>query len=78
MFQQELVRVYRVAKLLDVTTKRIYQMVQEGRLNAVRLGPRGMRITRSSIEQFIETDTKRNREQLVLPETGVRPRRIRA
>lgn len=77
MFQQELVRVYRVAKLLDVTTKRIYQMVQEGRLNAVRLGPRSMRITRSSIEQFIESDSRRNRDGLGLPDKGARPRRIR-
>ena len=34
----ELWRVYRVAKLLDVSKKRIYQMVQEGKIAAVRLG----------------------------------------
>ena len=36
----ELWRVYRVAKLLDVSKKRVYQMVQEGKIDAVRLGPR--------------------------------------
>ena len=48
-----LVRVYRVAKALDVSKKRIYQMVREGKLSAVRLGPRSMRITRDSIDDFL-------------------------
>jgi len=67
MIQSELWRVYRVAKLLDVSKKRIYQMVQEGKLDAVRLGPRSMRITRMSIDQFIETGSRLNREQMGLP-----------
>ena len=46
MFQQELVRVYRVAKLLDVTTKRIYQMGAGGKAKCpCVLGRRSMRIT---------------------------------
>ena len=60
----ELWRVYRVAKLLDVSKKRIYQMVQEGKLDAVRLGPRSMRITRESIDHFVETGRKKNRDDL--------------
>jgi len=68
MLQQELWRVYRVAKLLDISKKRVYQMVQEGKLDAVRLGPRSMRITRSSIDQFVEKGARLNREELGLIE----------
>jgi excisionase family DNA binding protein len=62
--QGELWRVYRVAKLLDVSKKRIYQMVQEGKIDAVRLGPRSMRITRESIDRFVEQGRKKNRDEL--------------
>ncbi|MFP4380935.1 MAG: helix-turn-helix domain-containing protein [Candidatus Sumerlaeia bacterium] len=56
-------RVWKVAKELDVSKKRIYQMVQEGKLDAVRLGPRSMRITRESIDRFIEEGRRRNRSE---------------
>ena len=62
----ELWRVYRVAKVLDVSKKRIYQMVREGKLDAVRLGPRSMRITRESLDRFVATGRKTHREDLGL------------
>ena len=62
----DLWRVYRVAKLLDVSKKRVYQMVHEGKIDAVRLGPRSMRITRASIDKFINEGAKKNREELGL------------
>ena len=49
----ECVRVARVAKLLDVSKKRIYQLVRERRLEVIRLGPRQMRILKSSLEKFV-------------------------
>jgi excisionase family DNA binding protein len=64
MMMGELWRVYRVAKLLDVSKKRVYQMVQEGKIDAVRLGPRSMRITRESIDIFVTTGRKKNREEI--------------
>jgi excisionase family DNA binding protein len=66
MFKPDLWRVYRVAKLLDVSKKRVYQMVHEGKLDAVRLGPRSMRITRESIERFVDEGRCRSREELGL------------
>jgi excisionase family DNA binding protein len=66
IMSQELSRVWRIAKELDVSRKRIYQMVQEGKLEAVRLGPRSMRITRASLERFIEERRERNLEELGL------------
>jgi excisionase family DNA binding protein len=46
-------RVERVANYLDVSKKRVYQLVQEKRLQAIRLGPRQMRILRGSIENYV-------------------------
>jgi excisionase family DNA binding protein len=63
MDRLQLSRVWRVAKELDVSKKRIYQMVNEGKIDAVRLGPRSMRITRDSIDRFITTGRKTNREE---------------
>jgi excisionase family DNA binding protein len=60
----ELLRVYRVAKMLDVSKKRIYQMVTEGKIDAVRLGPRSMRITRISLDRFIQVGSSRYREDM--------------
>jgi excisionase family DNA binding protein len=48
-------RVERVARYLDVTKKRVYHLVQQGRLEAVRLGPRQMRILRQSVEDYVAT-----------------------
>ena len=49
----ELWRVDRVARHLDISPKRVYQLVQEGHLHAVRLGPRQTRIARASLTAFI-------------------------
>ena len=46
-------RVERVARYLDVSRKRVYQLVQEKKLSAIRLSPRTMRILRQSIEQYL-------------------------
>jgi excisionase family DNA binding protein len=46
-------RVERVARYLDVSKKRVYQLVQERRLAAVRLGPRQMRVTRASLDAYL-------------------------
>ncbi|HBF35339.1 TPA: hypothetical protein DDW35_12330 [Candidatus Sumerlaeota bacterium] len=62
----QLCRVWRVAKELDVSKKRVYQMVQEGKVEAIRLGPRSMRITRESIDAFVANGRKSNREELGL------------
>lgn len=47
-------RVSRVARHLDVSRKRVYQMVEEGKLEAVRMGPRGLRVLVPSIEAFLD------------------------
>lgn len=52
----ELIHVRRAAEILCCTPKHIGTMVQDGRLSAVRLGPRGIRVIRSSVEIYIENN----------------------
>jgi len=68
---EQLIRINRVAKLLDVTKKRIYNLVQEGKLEAVNLGVRQMRITRESLERYIERLRKWRRIERGLEEGGL-------
>ncbi|HOR28381.1 MAG TPA: helix-turn-helix domain-containing protein [Candidatus Sumerlaeota bacterium] len=46
-------RVDRVARYLDISRKRVYQLVQEGHLRKIRIGARQMRIDRQSLEAYI-------------------------
>ena len=65
---EQLLRVPRIAKLLDVSKKRIYNLIQEGKLEAINLGVRQTRITRESLEAYIERLRKRRRVELGLEE----------
>ena len=60
--QSELMRVRRVANMLDVTAKRVYQMVTEGKIEAVKIGPRSMRIVRDSVDRYMEGNRIQPRE----------------
>lgn len=68
MTVEQLIRVPRVAKLLDVSKKRIYNLIQEGKLEAINLGVRQTRITRESLESYVERLRKRRRVELGLEE----------
>lgn len=46
-------RVPRVARFLDISAKRVYKLVQEKKLVAIRLGPRQMRILRQSVDDYL-------------------------
>lgn len=61
---EQLLRVPRVAKLLDVSKKRIYNLIGEGKLEAVNLGIRQTRITRESLEAYVERLRKWRRVEL--------------
>jgi excisionase family DNA binding protein len=62
----ELFRVSKVARWLDVTKKRVYHLIQEGKLEAVRLGPRQMRISRDSLEAYMQRLRKERQLELGL------------
>ena len=61
---EPLIRVPRVAKLLDVSKKRVYNLIQEGKLEAINLGVRQTRITRESLAAYVERLRRRRRVEL--------------
>lgn len=48
----KLLRVHRVAALLDCCRSQVYAMVRTGELAAIKIGIRGIRITVESIEEY--------------------------
>ena len=59
--RSELLRVKKVACVMDVTPKRVYNLIMEGKLEAVKLGPRQTRVTRQSLVRYIKYLIKRSR-----------------
>lgn len=49
----EFVRVFTVSRRLNISRKRVYQLIQEKRLTAVKFGPRQTRVLRSSLDDYI-------------------------
>jgi excisionase family DNA binding protein len=49
-----LLQVRRVAQVLDVTPRHVYRLIQQGDLEAVRLGMRRIRVTRDSLDSLLE------------------------
>jgi excisionase family DNA binding protein len=49
----ELWRVAHVARHLDITKKRVYALIQDGDLEALRLSPRGTRVLRRSVDEYV-------------------------
>ena len=72
----DLITVPIAARKLCVSTKRVYQLIQAGRLDSLRLSPRAIRVTKDSMERFIAEGVKREKEELGL-DLGPLPRRIR-
>ena len=68
----ELMRVSEVARWLGVSTKRVYAMIQEGKLKALRYSPRQTRIVRASVEEFLRVVARISDETLGL---GIEERR---
>lgn len=65
----ELWQVGRVATHLDVTKKRVYALIQEGKLETMRLSPRGTRVLRRSVDAYV-LERARSERQRRLRETG--------
>jgi excisionase family DNA binding protein len=62
----ELMSVARAAKILDVSRKRVYQLIASGRLDSLRPSPRRIRITRGSLELYIQQQLEREKRELGL------------
>lgn len=61
-----LMTVKQVSTELGVSRKRVYQMIQEGKLVSLRLAPRLLRITRESLEQFVTGAIEQEKAELGL------------
>jgi excisionase family DNA binding protein len=58
--------VHKVAKLLDVSQKRVYQLICAGRVESLKLGPRTTRITRDSVDAYRRKALEAQRRELGL------------
>ncbi len=72
----DLTTVTMVAKQLSVSNKRVYQLINAGRLDSLRVSPRAIRITRSSVERFIKEQVTEEKRELGL-DMGDLPQRRR-
>jgi len=52
----ELITLRRASEILGCTPKHIGTMIQDKRIDALRLGPRGLRVFRDSLEKYIENN----------------------
>jgi excisionase family DNA binding protein len=51
---EELYRVNRVAQILACSRKNVYYLIRQGKIKAMRMGPRQTRISRISLEKYIK------------------------
>ncbi len=53
---QKLFSVRRVAQILNCSERLVYQLVQEGRIEAYRIGKSGIRIPEESVLEYLEAN----------------------
>ena len=53
-----LLLVHTVAKRLNCSKQYVYTLIEMGRLKAIRIGPRGLRIPEKALEEFISQARK--------------------
>ena len=46
--------VHQAAQELCCTERHIYDLIKSGKLKAIRLGPRGLRVSKGSIDKYIK------------------------
>jgi excisionase family DNA binding protein len=57
----ELLTIYETAKLLKLSTNRVYALIKQGVLPSVRVGG-SIRVVRKDLEQFLKGDRKYDTE----------------
>lgn len=61
---EELYRINRVAQILACNRKNVYYLIRQGKLKALRMGPRQTRVSKTSLERYIkEGINKYNKEK---------------
>lgn len=51
---EKLIMVASIAKRLGCCKRHVYNLIRDGKLEAVRIGPRGLRVKESSYVKFVE------------------------
>ena len=51
--QSEIIRVWRVAEILDCSRGFVYGLIRRKELEAIRLGVRGLRVEKKSLEEYL-------------------------
>ena len=54
MKPKKYIQVQHVAERLDCSKKRVYELIKNGKLEAIRIGPRGIRVAIDELDRFIE------------------------
>ena len=62
MTADKLIYVRNAAQYLCCTERHIYDMIKYGKLKAVKLGPRGLRVLKCSVEEYIEKNRCKKRK----------------
>lgn len=47
--------VKRAAARLDVTRRHIYNLIQDGKIEAIRIGEKGLRVSVQSLDEFVSS-----------------------
>ena len=55
---------WKVAEYLDCTKRHVYELVAQGQLEAIKLGPRALRISEISLQGFIDKMKVQNTENI--------------
>jgi len=53
MTTEKLIHVRTAAIALCCTDRHIYDMIRTGRITAIKLGPRGLRVVKDSVDEYI-------------------------
>lgn len=53
---EKLIHVRSAAILLCCTERHIYDMIKTGKIKAIKLGPRGLRVIKNSVESYIKNN----------------------
>lgn len=63
MDEDELWSIRKVARHLQVSKKWVYRMLADQKLEGVKLGPRSLRVLRSSVEGLVERGLEKNQSE---------------
>lgn len=64
---EPLLRVRDVAEILGVSKVRVYQLIDEGRIPAVRISPRSIRVPRAAFDAWVSAQNERSVDSMRAP-----------